>query len=181
MAGVVLYGPPAAGKDTITRALCQRDDRFELYRRLKIGPGRTDPYRMITGEDLIRLQRQGGVVYRNHRYGAVYVTDEPTLRAIIDDGRFPVVHAGQPDAVAALRRSLPDCPWLVVSLWCPKPIARQRAEQRGSDDVAARMRAWDETEPLADADLELETHLLTPAQAAATVVDAFTRLSPSAR
>ncbi|MGH2941284.1 MAG: hypothetical protein ACRDLN_00705 [Solirubrobacteraceae bacterium] len=40
--GVALYGPPASGKDTITRALTELDARYVHYLRLKAGSGRSD-------------------------------------------------------------------------------------------------------------------------------------------
>jgi hypothetical protein len=39
--GVILYGPPGAGKDTVTAALTSPDARFQLFRRIKAGAGRT--------------------------------------------------------------------------------------------------------------------------------------------
>lgn len=40
-AGVILYGPPGAGKDTVTAELVQQDPSYALFERLKAGPGRT--------------------------------------------------------------------------------------------------------------------------------------------
>lgn len=48
MPAVMLYGPPAAGKDTVTEALIRLDRSYRLYQRLKVGAGRTDGYRMTT-------------------------------------------------------------------------------------------------------------------------------------
>ena len=50
--GVLLYGPPAVGKDTITRHL-ERIGPFEQFRRLKCGPGRS------TGEVGTDRERDG--------------------------------------------------------------------------------------------------------------------------
>jgi len=36
--GVLLYGPPAAGKDTVSAALIAVDARYVLFERLKVGP-----------------------------------------------------------------------------------------------------------------------------------------------
>ncbi|MGV9303830.1 hypothetical protein ACWDLG_10705 [Nonomuraea sp. NPDC003727] len=35
--GIVLYGPPASGKDTVTAALRRLDPRFVLLPKLKVG------------------------------------------------------------------------------------------------------------------------------------------------
>jgi hypothetical protein len=46
MPAVILYGPPAAGKGTVTKALTRLDNSYWLYQSLKVGPGRTAGYRM---------------------------------------------------------------------------------------------------------------------------------------
>src|SRR2546427_5470191 len=63
--GVLLYGPPTAGKDTITAALTELDARYVPFIRLKIGSGRTKGYRMGTPEQLAELEAHGDVIYRN--------------------------------------------------------------------------------------------------------------------
>ncbi|MGK5554002.1 hypothetical protein ACSNOI_20525 [Actinomadura kijaniata] len=39
--GIVLYGPPASGKDTITAASSALDDRYVYFHKLKVGAGRS--------------------------------------------------------------------------------------------------------------------------------------------
>jgi guanylate kinase len=68
-----------------------------------------------------------------------------------------VVYVGQVDAITALTTATPGTQWFTVYLWCPRDVAAQRLVARASSDIAARMRAWDETRPLADADLTLNT------------------------
>ncbi|MDO3687683.1 hypothetical protein [Micromonospora sp. C28ISP2-4] len=100
MRGVILYGPPAAGKDTITRALTDADPADRLFRRLKAGPGRTAGYRMTTADKLKELRSRGEVAWENDRYGARYIVDRPALRRDLTD-YVPVVHLGQTEAVDA--------------------------------------------------------------------------------
>ena len=42
MLGVILYGPPAAGKDTVTRELTTLEGEVHLFSRVKAGSGRTE-------------------------------------------------------------------------------------------------------------------------------------------
>lgn len=155
MQGVILYGPPAAGKDSITAELKRLDKRYHTFERLKSGAGRTHGYRMTSESAIEDLRIKGDVVWENHRYGAVYVVDRPTLIQGLTEG-IPVVHLGQVEAVERVTSSTPG-DWLVVSLWCPRDTAAARIIGRGSTDLDARLRAWDETEPLPSADLTLNT------------------------
>lgn len=165
MRGVILYGPPAAGKDTVTTALHELDSGYKLFRRLKAGSGRTSGYRMTDEATLDMLHRRGEVVWENRRYGARYVIDGPSLVQKLHDG-IPIVHLGQREAVAAVTRAVPDARWLVVSLWCPRKVAEQRIIARKTGDTTERLSAWDATETLTEADLTLNTDDLTPRLAA---------------
>jgi len=52
--GVILYGPPASGKDTVTRELVRIDPRFAMFQRLKVGEPPMQTYRPISRPDLDR-------------------------------------------------------------------------------------------------------------------------------
>ncbi|MGC5017447.1 kinase [Micromonospora sp. DT47] len=169
MRGVILYGPPASGKDTVTAALHRLDNRYQQFRRLKAGPGRTSGYRMTTDGELASLRASGGVVWENRRYGSVYVVDGPGLRQQLHEA-IPVVHLGQADAIDAIRRAFPDVEWTVVALTCPRAVAERRIVERQTGDAAERLTAWDETEPFAGADLAIDTSRTLPG-AAAELID----------
>ncbi|MDO3651174.1 kinase [Nocardia mangyaensis] len=164
---LILYGPPAAGKDTVTAAL---PAPYMLYRRLKVGPGRTTGYRMGTVDDLAALHANGQVIYENRRYGSVYVVDAPEFDLMLTDGLVPVLHLGQPEAVSTVIAVRPDVHWIVVELWCSREIAAQRLDARGTDDMDARLDAWDDTQHLAGADLRIDTSEILPADAARQIL-----------
>jgi guanylate kinase len=170
---VVLYGPPASGKDTITAALTQIDRRYEPFRRLKIGSGKTNGYRLGTPEELALLRSKDMVLYENERYGNTYVVDEPHLADLLQAGRVPVVHLGQVAGVRAVTRY--PARWIRVLLWCARETSERRAKARGSLDVAARLAAWDETlrdrqeANASDFIGTIDTDIMQPAQAAATI------------
>lgn len=110
--GVILYGPPASGKDTVTATLTELNPRYAQFTRLKVGAGKSAGYRMGTAEQLQELEAAGDVVYSNTRYGNTYVIDRPSL----DDAfvaRMPVVHSVR--STASGRWSTATRP---IGRWC---------------------------------------------------------------
>jgi guanylate kinase len=165
---VILYGPPAAGKDTITEALHRLDPRYSLFRRLKAGAGKTAGYRMTTSAVLGELRENGDLIWENSRYGAVYAVDRPALLDHLASER-PVLHLGQVEAIDAVIKATPDARWTVVYVWCPRDIAEERLTARNPEDVAHRLRAWDQTTPLKDAELTINTADTAPDTAAGVI------------
>ncbi|WP_330283572.1 phosphotransferase-like protein [Streptomyces sp. NBC_00588] len=181
--GILLYGPPAAGKDTITAALNELDGRYVPFARLKIGTGKTQGYRMGTPEQLAALEARGDVIYRNDRYGNIYVVDRPGLYQAMEGGRIPVVHLGQMVGMEQVTTLFP-AHWVRVLLWCPKETTAQRSPQRGDTDTAARLAAWDATEadlaahPRAQWELRVDTDTTAPREAAERIDKIVRTTSP---
>ncbi|MGH3827098.1 MAG: kinase [Pseudonocardiaceae bacterium] len=178
MPAVILYGPPAAGKDTVTEALARLNESYRLYQRLKVGAGRTVGYRMTTLSHVDALRSAGSLVWENRRYDALYVVDRASLVSMLKVC-IPVLHLGQIGAVKAVTAALPTATQCVtVWLWCPRDIALRRITERGTGDTTARLRAWDETPPLPEADISINTADVHPANAAAII---HSRVTTSAR
>lgn len=140
---VILYGPPACGKDTITAELARIDSRYVPFQRMKVGSGKTEGYRVAAPAQLARLRADNHVLYENQRYGNTYVADEPHLTAMLTAGQTPVIHLGQLAGIHAVTRY--PARWITVLLWCARETAAWRAQARGSTDLDARLAAWDET------------------------------------
>ncbi|MFF9025674.1 phosphotransferase-like protein [Streptomyces eurythermus] len=172
--GVVLYGPPASGKDTVTAALSALNSKYAQFARLKVGSGKSAGYRMGTEEQLAALEAAGDVVYSNARYGNTYVLDRPGLDAAFAAG-VPVVHLGQVTGIRAVVDGYPAS-WSVVLLWCPREVTARRSQGRGDADTTARLMAWDATRADLDAhpdmvwDLTVDT-AVSPPQDAAVLID----------
>ncbi|WP_371599940.1 guanylate kinase [Streptomyces sp. NBC_00564] len=181
--GILLYGPPAAGKDTITAALTELDARYVPFTRLKVGTGKSEGYRMGTAEQLAALETRGDVIYRNNRYGNVYVVDRPSLDQVMEGGRTPVVHLGQMVGIEQVAALFP-ARWVRVLLWCSKETTAQRSPQRGDTDTAARLATWDTTQadlaahPRAQWELRVDTDMTAPREAAQRIDDIVRATSP---
>lgn len=180
--GVMLYGPPAAGKDTITAALTELDTQYVPFARLKVGKGKVEGYRMGTPEQLAGLEACGDVIYRNERYGNVYVVDRPGLEQAMEGGKTPVVHLGQMVGMEQVASLFP-VHWVRVLLWCSKETTARRSPQRGDTDTAARLVVWDATQadlaahPGAQWELRVDTDTTAPPEAA-KMIDDIVRAAP---
>lgn len=141
--GVILYGPPGAGKDTITASLTDLRMEYTLFQRLKAGPGRTTGYRLTSPEHIEELSQSGLLLYANTRYGARYAIDRDGLSSLFNAGRIPVLHMGQVVGVDAVEAFPAE--WVKVLLWCSRDTTAARCEGRGDKDVDARLKVWDET------------------------------------
>lgn len=163
-AGVLLYGGPASGKDTVTRHMCERDPRIRLFPILKAGPGKTDGYRMTTAE---AIDARTDLLWRVERYDAVYAASRADLAEAIGSGIRPIVHVGSPDRLdAILTAGLGD--WLTVELWCPLDVATDRLRRRNPHDVQQRLAVWHQT-PRLNLQLRIDTSSTSPAEAARSI------------
>ncbi|MFE5480780.1 kinase [Nocardia sp. NPDC056541] len=123
---------------------------------------------MTDDVEIDRLEKAGLLVWTNSRYGARYAIDRPGLDDLIAANLIPVVHAGQPQVIDAVRAATPQVEWTVVQLRCDADTARERIIERQTGDVAERLAAQAET-PTINADLTIDTDVVDPGKAAQAI------------
>lgn len=168
--GIILYGPPAAGKDTVTEALSRFNPRCVHFPPVKLGPGRTIGYRPTTPDAIDALRATGDIIWQHRRYGALYAIDRPALVERLNQ-HVPVLHLGHPEGIPAVTDATPAAHWLVVQLWCPRGVATERIRERREDDFDERMRVWDATPYLNSAQVTIDTSNCTPSDAAHRILE----------
>lgn len=141
--GVMLYGPPASGKNTITSALTCLDDRFTLFERLRAALAPKAGYRNISAAEADALAAQGQIIYENLRYGNRYIVDRGEIERLTSAGLFPVLHLGQIDGIRAVM--IGSGQWLAVRIHCARDTTLKRSHERGDTNTPDRAAAWDET------------------------------------
>ncbi|TDD73489.1 guanylate kinase [Actinomadura darangshiensis] len=142
--GVILYGPPTSGKDTVTAELTRQDDRYALLPKLKVGTGRSAGYRYVTATELEKLRDTGRLVVETHRYGNVYAVDRDDIAALVEADKVPIVHMGNVADLRRLRDAVP-LDWTAALLWITRELCADRSKHRGDVDTPKRLQAWDET------------------------------------
>ncbi|SPT59869.1 Uncharacterised protein [Actinomadura madurae] len=132
--GVILYGPPTSGKDTVTAELARQDDRYTALPKLKVGTGRSEGYRYLTATALEKLRATGRLVVETRRYGNVYAVDRDDIAALVETDRVPIVHMGNVADLRRLRAAVP-LDWTSVLLWVPRAVCADRSKHRGDVDT----------------------------------------------
>jgi guanylate kinase len=184
-AGIILYGPPAAGKNTVTLALESLNAGYAHLERLKSGGTSTSGYRPITASRLRELHDRGELLYTNDRYGATYAIDKSQLDALTQSGLTPVIHLGQTAGVASLVRGY-RANWIIVCLWCSRSEAIRRLIGRSDTRSTERLEVWDITQAeLRQTDPSLFTLALNTefvnATGAAKVIDTLRQANAGSR
>jgi guanylate kinase len=166
---LALYGAALAGKHTVTMALSALHRRYQRFAWVKCGPGSQHGYRVVTTRQLATLHRMPGEVLwetpRDDDTGT-YLIDRTHLAAMVANAEVPIVHFDQPSAVEAVTAATPQLRWRVVELWCPREIAAARITQSDPKDAQRCLAAYDETPPLVDPQLWVDTSKVSPARAA---------------
>lgn len=174
MKGLVLLGPPAAGKDTITTLLEQRSD-LRLVRKVKAGSGRAAGYRLVSSETFDGHAERGEMISAVERYGNRYGVLRSDVVAVQQDGHVPVVHTASPDEA----KRLVEEGMALCLIWCSRSTSSERLNARDQSSVAERLAVWDQLQSeLGDAesllDIVVDTTNRSADDAARAIIAAVT-------
>jgi guanylate kinase len=172
---LLLYGPPASGKTSITRLLHELDSTVTLFPTYKIGNGSCEDYRFTTEAHYLSLKQAKQIVFANRRYNNKYFVDLPTLTKLQAADKKVVLHIGGVSKMSflRLRKALPE-KWLFVELQNSLEVCKKRTVRRGDEDVAKRLATWERMAQFAGHhpdyvrcfDLTINTDIITPQEAA---------------
>ena len=165
--GVLLYGPPAVGKSTTTRALVTLGD-FTAYQPLKVGGTPRKEYRATSHEHLDQLSAAGELLWDARLYGARYAFDRAELDRLLLSETHPVINIGTPAVLDHIQQST-TATWHRVELWCDLDTATRRLTTRGDPDLPQRLERWHATPRLTKADLRIDTTHTHPHEAALAI------------
>lgn len=139
---LVLAGPPAVGKDTLTLKLEKLYSKFILFDKLKTGGGRRKTYRRISSEEFTRMSAAGSMVSEVRQHGSCYGVDREHLQALINADFVPVIHTAHESEWKAL--SAHDG-FVGIILWAAPDVAHKRLLDRdgkNSATMAERLELW---------------------------------------
>lgn len=100
---LLLSGTPASGKDTVTRAILRRSDRFIWLRRYRTGTAAPKPpYHQVDEATFEWMAEFGQFLQHHDRYGRRYgITARDVIAAMVG-GLVPILHIGRPGHLAPL-------------------------------------------------------------------------------
>lgn len=176
MKGLVLIGPPAAGKDTITDIVEQRSN-LRLLKKAKAGSGRSAGYRLVSMEEFDECVARGEMVSTVERYGNRYGVMRADVAAIQQAGDIPVIHtASVEEALTLAADGMALC-----LIWCSRSESADRLRHRDQSTVDERLAVWDQLQDDLDViakhlDLVIDTTDQSASAVASTIITAVDAL-----
>ncbi len=132
---ILLSGAPASGKSTLTLALSQRDPSFAFVRKVKDSTdGAISEYDIITPGEFDDMINRGELLQWNMRYGRRYGLPAKAVDAILQQGKFAIIHIGRYDALKVLRTKFSTS--ASVLLWVDESVRLERLAARHVGDVS---------------------------------------------
>jgi len=140
---LLVAGPPASGKDTITEALTALDSKYVLFKKHRTGVD-SAKYNTLSAGDFEQMKNDGAFVQAHYRYGRGYGVCKETLRDLVDANKLPIIHTGKIDNLLLLKSTI-NYPCGTVLLWEERDVLIERIKQRGPvNEVHTRVDGLDD-------------------------------------
>lgn len=139
---ILISGPPASGKDTLTRALGCIDPAYRMANKHKDSRAGSTHHIIVTPAAFDAMLEQGAFLQWHERYGRRYGLACRTVEDILAEGGFPIIHTGRLANLRMLQSVMPDA--VSVLLQAPLNVLTGRLSQRHAGnavEIAARLDA----------------------------------------
>lgn len=138
---VILCGPPASGKDTITTALKGLGD-YEKVRLHRTGPRPKEGYIHVDDEQFEILKRENHFIEHHTTYGRQYGVSIGELLITSIKHKYSVIHLGSPKQALEIKKNLPQDIVKIIYLWNTRTELQERLHLRyqdNADEILRRM------------------------------------------
>lgn len=148
--GVVLAGPPASGKRTVTFALTSLRRSYASFPALTVAHRARVAAEQTTRRHLDELRAWAQLFHEFTSDGIRFAYERERLNNLREQGRIPIACVDDGDVLQAFEREADD--WLQILLWCPRDEAERRlartwfAHEKQRTPDRSSMRRWDRSE-----------------------------------
>jgi len=142
---LLLSGPPASGKDTVSHELINRNNRFVLFKKHRAGGETNSGYIDISTAQFKEMEAQNKFIQSHLRYGRLYGVSRDGIEKTLAYGKIPIIHTGRIENLVKLKDVFGQkC--IAIHLWEHRDILAERIRKRhnNAEEISARITALDE-------------------------------------
>jgi guanylate kinase len=147
---ILLSGPPASGKDSVTNLLNERNTLFVNFLKhcgcdLSAEKRGMESYVNISVEEFKRMISNGDFIQYHKRYGRFYGVSKKLLNDYLNKGLVPVIHTGRIENLITLESKILNKVYKIL-IWAKRDDIQQRLDKRQNGDIIEinkRLEAYD--------------------------------------
>ncbi len=147
---ILLCGPPASGKDSITEAICKIDEGFYHFKKHRAINGKTYMHRNnyidITKDEFKKMIENDEFIQYHERYNRYYGISKKAMADGISKNLNMIIHTGRIENLQELKKKINENT-ISILLWAPMDILRQRLVKRhhnNENEISRRLIAAQE-------------------------------------
>ncbi len=147
---ILLCGPPASGKDSITEAVCNIDKsfcHFKKHRAINKNANMDrNNYINISKDEFEKMIKNGDFIQYHKRYDRYYGISKQALADGISKNLNIIIHTGRIENLQELKKKI-NVNTISILLWAPIYLLRQRLQKRhpnNENEISRRLIAAQE-------------------------------------